>query len=442
MRIRLIYFCIACLFALSSQTYAQISTNPTMVGLSSTFTDYQGPPVGDYTNFSNYRPGISLGAYQYVAKPINVLLLSTFVPEIDYPTGSGTFTNPSMLDVNGQVQFKSNNGRMLKEDAVFAPYVNSGFGLSSISNATSFYVPVAFGSRVRLGKSVSLQLETMYKQAIGRGNNSLNHSIGFVFSVPTKKQPIETPVEETETTPPIANAVPKVEVPGRLDDMDGDGIPDVEDACPELMGLIQFGGCPPRPNDPGRELDLAKLEEKDIPVKPYAASNPQPAEATPQFAQVEVEEQINNRNPDQTETTLDFEGNTDTASWGDPYNEASEEDQQFLEFAQHAIYFSPNEDEILPESFEVLDEVANILERNQDARLKLLGHTDALGEENENLILSIKRAFRVKYYLVHEKGIKLSRIESDGAGEIDPIASNDNPGGRKLNRRVEFSLVR
>ena len=73
-------------------------------------------------------------------------------------------------------------------------------------------------------------------------------------------------------------------------------------------------------------------------------------------------------------------------------------------------------------------------------RIKILGHTDAVGEEEDNLILSSERAKSVKEALV-VKGIEASRIETEGMGESQAIADNSTEEGRALNRRTEFIIL-
>lgn len=57
-------------------------------------------------------------------------------------------------------------------------------------------------------------------------------------------------------------------------------------------------------------------------------------------------------------------------------------------------------------------------------------------------MLSVKRAFKVKYYLVYQKGIRMARISSDGYGDASPISTNDSAEGRKQNRRVELRMFK
>jgi outer membrane protein OmpA-like peptidoglycan-associated protein len=74
----------------------------------------------------------------------------------------------------------------------------------------------------------------------------------------------------------------------------------------------------------------------------------------------------------------------------------------------------------------------------RDRGIALEGHTDAVGTDDYNMALSERRAAAAKQYLVDSFGIAGSRISAVGMGKSDPIASNDDPGGRSKNRRVDF----
>jgi uncharacterized repeat protein (TIGR01451 family) len=115
------------------------------------------------------------------------------------------------------------------------------------------------------------------------------------------------------------------------------------------------------------------------------------------------------------------------------------EGQQKLEVTE-SIQFRPNGAEILPASYPVLDQVASILREQPALRIKIVGHTDSEGDANANVTLSQKRADAVRRYLV-DKGIAGSRLQSEGHGEIEPVASNATEAGRAANRRVEFVVV-
>ena len=87
-----------------------------------------------------------------------------------------------------------------------------------------------------------------------------------------------------------------------------------------------------------------------------------------------------------------------------------------------------------------LDELANVLIKTKWV-LVVTGHTDNVGSEADNLILSKKRADAVKNYLV-SKGIEQNRIETIGKGDSEPLVSNETPQGREKNRRVEFIIIK
>jgi OmpA-OmpF porin, OOP family len=104
----------------------------------------------------------------------------------------------------------------------------------------------------------------------------------------------------------------------------------------------------------------------------------------------------------------------------------------------YGIYFDINKAVVKPESYGTLKEIAAVLNENPGVRIKIVGHTDADGADVANLDLSMRRAASVKNQLVSSFGIDPSRIETDGKGETQPIAANDTPSNKALNRRVEF----
>jgi OmpA-OmpF porin, OOP family len=104
----------------------------------------------------------------------------------------------------------------------------------------------------------------------------------------------------------------------------------------------------------------------------------------------------------------------------------------------YGIYFDVNKDVVKPESYGTLKEIAAALNDNPGVRVKILGHTDSDGADAANLDLSKKRADSVKNELAKTFGIDASRIETEGMGETKPIAPNDTPVNKALNRRVEF----
>jgi len=104
----------------------------------------------------------------------------------------------------------------------------------------------------------------------------------------------------------------------------------------------------------------------------------------------------------------------------------------------YGIYFDVNKDVVKPESYGTLKEIAAVLQENPDVRVKITGHTDSDGADASNLDLSKRRGAAVRNELIKSFGIDGSRMDSDGAGETQPVAPNDTPANKALNRRVEF----
>jgi len=104
----------------------------------------------------------------------------------------------------------------------------------------------------------------------------------------------------------------------------------------------------------------------------------------------------------------------------------------------YGIYFDVNKDIVKPESYGALNDIAKVLKENPDVRVKIVGYTDSDGADAANLDLSKRRAASVRNELVKSFGIEGSRLESDGKGEASPVAPNDTPSNKALNRRVEF----
>lgn len=110
------------------------------------------------------------------------------------------------------------------------------------------------------------------------------------------------------------------------------------------------------------------------------------------------------------------------------------------------IYFEFNKAILLEESHAAINnQILTMLNKYPTMVIEVGGHTDSQGKDEYNLKLSQARAESVKKYLI-EKGISAERMEAKGYGESKPVApntinGNDNPEGRKKNRRTEFKVL-
>jgi len=185
-------------------------------------------------------------------------------------------------------------------------------------------------------------------------------------------------------------------------DRDGDGIPDYKDKCPDVPEdfdkIDDQDGCPEDDADKDSILD----GEDACPKEPGERSTEKDKNGCPKFIR-----RIQGSNEIQVLKKVEFD-------FGSARLSAA--------------------------SFPILDEVVRLMQANPDiSLLSIEGHTDSVGSDQGNLLLSKTRAKSCLDYL-EKKGVASKRLTSDGFGEAKPIETNDTADGRSKNRRTEFHI--
>jgi outer membrane protein OmpA-like peptidoglycan-associated protein len=175
-------------------------------------------------------------------------------------------------------------------------------------------------------------------------------------------------------------------------DRDGDGIFDKDDKCPDAPGPAENNGCPWLDTDGDGVLD----KDDECPRTPGPATNK-----------------------------------------GCPVIEKKE--QEILDRAFDNLEFETGKSVIKASSYPDLNNLADLLIKKPEAKLRISGHTDNVGSEAMNMTLSKNRAMAVRNYLV-SKGVAPSKLVVEWFGPTRPIADNSTPEGRARNRRVEMKL--
>jgi outer membrane protein OmpA-like peptidoglycan-associated protein len=176
-------------------------------------------------------------------------------------------------------------------------------------------------------------------------------------------------------------------------DTDADGLLDKDDDCPNLSGPKANKGCPYKDSDADGLLD----KDDDCPNTPGPKTN----KGCPVIEQAVIE---------------------------------------VLKTAFDNLEFESAKDVIFESSKPSLNELAEVLKKKTSWKLEIAGHTDNVGDDNGNLVLSKKRAEALKAYLMSQ-GVDEARLLTLYFGETKPIATNDTPEGRQKNRRVEMKIV-
>ena len=129
-----------------------------------------------------------------------------------------------LFALNAQLQYKFNNGYILREDFPVSPFVFAGAGLVRSSEGTGAGIPLGGGINFRFDEQFSMQWRTGYNLTTRDAYNYVQHSLGFVWHLDGAGQ------KEAADTAPV--------------DSDGDGIADAFDKCPDVAGIEANHGCP------------------------------------------------------------------------------------------------------------------------------------------------------------------------------------------------------
>ena len=114
--------------------------------------------------------------------------------------------------------------------------------------------------------------------------------------------------------------------------------------------------------------------------------------------------------------------------------------REIKSFVLHNLYFATGKTHILDSSESALIELFLFLKSRPSQRIQIVGHTDDIGSDRSNQILSEGRCQEVRQAMI-DRGIDGSRMDIKGRGEREPIVPNDSDEHRQMNRRVEIVLL-
>lgn len=109
-------------------------------------------------------------------------------------------------------------------------------------------------------------------------------------------------------------------------------------------------------------------------------------------------------------------------------------------FKLENVYFDFAKATLRPESYPALNELVDLLKAKPTMTIEVGGHTDDVGDDQSNMVLSQQRADAVHNYLIG-KGIAANRVQAKGYGETMPVASGTSDEARQKNRRTEVKIL-
>jgi len=104
------------------------------------------------------------------------------------------------------------------------------------------------------------------------------------------------------------------------------------------------------------------------------------------------------------------------------------------------VHFDFDKATLRPDSYVQLKELLEYLQRHDEVKIEIGGHTDNIGSDIHNLNLSQQRANTIRNYLIG-KGINATSLKAKGYGASVPVADNSTEEGRQLNRRTEIKIL-
>ncbi len=376
------------------------------VGVHLAYLDFRG--VGKSFG-RDMKPGVALHFQNSFSKRFDysVTLAGAFLEFPEAKDGSQPTGKKELLIENDFAV----RAKWLPKPALFNPYALAGAGWSQYDGRYGVYAPVGLGVQVNITPDLFVLANSQYRIAVTSSQHRhFFHSIGVAGTITRRK------IVKTEPTP---LPVPVIK-PAAPTDVDGDGIFDNVDSCPQVAGVIRYFGCPVS----DRDADGINDEEDECPeVKGVLAYKGCPMPDKDHDGVADPEDKC----PEMPGSAVNA-GCPEIATL-----------KSWLNWAAQHIYFETGSHHLLPRSFPVLDSVAALLKNYPMLQMVIEGHTDNVGGTKYNQTLSDKRAGAVMEYFV-KAGVDASRLQAVGYGSQQPVATNATPAGRAANRRVVLKV--
>ena len=347
------------------------------------------------------------------------------------------------------LEFSANLLAYLDRDKTFAPYLLLGVGYLDVGleEGTGF-------ARDSGDSAATTSAGLGFKWRMGQSNFSIHgeHRARIVFDTETLTDQLTTIGVQYNFGGRRTD--PGVPATNNNVDTDGDGVLDIWDACPNTAPGVEVTsrGCELQNIDRDGDEDRI-FDSKDecpntpfgVPVDPRGCSldsdmdgvttDKDRCPASRAGAEVNIHgcevDEDNDGVPDHRDDCPDTRAGVRVDIKGCEIRDI---------ISLPGVNFETGHDILLPGTEYLLQEAADTLKKHPDLQIEVSGHSDNVGNEDQNQGLSMRRARTVRDFLIRY-GVDESRLSFRGYGENQPIADNSTADGRATNRRVELRLV-
>ncbi len=315
-------------------------------------------------------------------------------------------------------------------DSALVPYIAGGLGGISTDpknegTDTSFLIDYGVGLKYFFTEDLALRGDVRHILAFGDPEHNFTYTAGLTYLMGGKTKEAPKPI-------------PSI-------DSDGDGVPEVRDACANTPAgvAVDKAGCPLDDDGDGvyNEMDLCP----DTPAGVAVTETGCPLDSDGDG----IADYLDDCPETPAGTTVNDKGCPKDSDGDGVYDDKDEcpETPAGLTVDEKgcpisitlSIEFDVDKSDIKPSYHDELAKGAEFIRKYSNQKILIAGHTDSTGSEPYNEALSLRRAESVRAYLVENFDLEAGKLFARGFGEKAPIASNDTIEGRQRNRRVELS---
>ena len=346
----------------------------------------------------------------------------------DYPVPNKTSDGQQNLLLEAAA---TANIKLLSDRYCVVPYVSLGVGASKYKGYYGAFIPAGVGLQFKVFDQTAIHANAQYRMPV---SDLVAYHLFYSFGITQSFKKAAAPVVEVPVVPVVT-------------DRDGDGVLDADDKCPDTAGLASLQGCPDRDADGIADGDdkcpdvagLAKYNGCPIPDTDQDGINDEEDKCptVPGVARYQgcpVPDTDNDGVNDEEDKCPTRPGPASNAGCPEIAKEVIEK----VNYAAKNVFFATGSYKLLAKSNKALNDVAALMAADESLMLDIDGHTDDVGANDKNQVLSENRAKAVKDYLV-SKGVAESRLFATGYGEDKPVADNKTAAGRAKNRRTEMT---